>query len=66
MPFLAAILALTCAFLPSLAFAEPAVAPHAFVHEVGDAGILPRLQAVLGLILMIAGCWIFRDKRPGQ
>ncbi len=40
--------------------------PHAFVHTVADAGILPRLQAVLGLVVMIAGCWIFRDKRPGQ
>ncbi len=59
-------LAALCLFFPEVASADPAVATHAFVHDVGDAGILPRLQAVLGLVVMIAGCWIFRDKRPGQ
>ena len=51
---------------PTLAFAEQVAVPHQFVHDVGDAGILPRLQAVLGLVVMIAACWIFRAKRPGQ
>ena len=66
MPLRSIVLAALCLAFPAVAFAEPATAPHAFVHAVGDAGILPRLQAVLGLIVMIAGCWIFRDKRPGQ
>ena len=49
----------------SVAHADPATA-HNLVRDVGDAGILPRLQAVLGLVVMIAGCWIFREKKPGQ
>ena len=51
--------------LPALAHADPATS-HNLVRDVGDAGILPRLQAVLGLVVMIAGCWIFREKKPGQ
>ena len=39
---------------------------HGFEHNVADAGILPRLQAVLGLVVMIAACWLLRARRPGQ
>ena len=35
-------------------------------HLDHDAGILPRLQAILGLVVMIALCWLFRERRPGQ
>lgn len=42
-----------------------AAASH-FNHDVGDAGILPRLQALLGLIVMIAACWYGRERKPGQ
>lgn len=35
-------------------------------HLDHDAGILPRLQAILGLVVMIALCWVFRERRPGQ
>lgn len=56
-------LALPCLLLPMPVLAQ---APHAFVHDVGDAGILPRLQALLGLVVMILACWVMRDRRPGQ
>lgn len=60
-------LLLLCVFalMPEVAFADPGPATH-LAQNVADVGLLPRLQAVLGLLVMIAGCWIFREKRAGQ
>ena len=66
MPFVFIVITLLSLAIPALASAEPVAVPHQFVHDVGNAGILPRLQALLGLIVMIAACWLFRERRPGQ
>ena len=45
-----------------------AIAPVA-VHlsnQASGGDIASRLQAVLGLVLMIALCWVFRERKPGQ
>lgn len=34
--------------------------------EPTDTGILPRLQAVVGAAVLMAACWLLREKRPGQ
>jgi CNT family concentrative nucleoside transporter len=35
-------------------------------HLDHDGGWLPRYQAIFGIIVMIALCWMFRERRPGQ
>lgn len=34
--------------------------------EQADAGVLPRLQAVVGAVVLMAACWFLRERRPGQ
>jgi len=35
-------------------------------HAPSDVGILTRLQALLGIVLMICGAWWARERRPNQ
>jgi CNT family concentrative nucleoside transporter len=59
--------ALATLALASLACAtEPVQAHHLQRHLSQDAGILPRLQAILGLVVMIVACWLCRERKPGQ
>ncbi len=51
--------------LPNLAFADGVPAPAAATVETGHAW-LNRLQALLGICVMVAGAWWFRERRAGQ
>ena len=58
---------LQAAIVAALVCASPAAA---WAAEAGDAaagvGVLPRLQALLGLVVMVAVAWFSRERRPGQ
>jgi len=47
------------------AWAEPVGRRFASLDGSG-AGIWPRLQAILGLGVMVVACWLARERRPGQ
>lgn len=52
------------------AWADPGGVPTAIPRKLtaasSDVGLLPRLQALLGLVVMIGACWYCRERRPNQ
>ena len=66
----AIVLFILCIFASADAFADPAVA----LATAGDPAVAPststspllRLQALLGIVVMVFGAWFARERRPGQ
>ena len=50
-------------FVAGSAFADVIPVPE---PAPSSTGVLPRLQALLGIVLMVAGAWYARERRPGQ
>jgi CNT family concentrative nucleoside transporter len=52
--------------LPTAATSAVANQALALRHQGADVGLLPRLQAVAGIVLMLAACWFLRERKPGD